>query len=277
MELTFGQKIKNARIAKHLTQKQLAEKIKAKHNSISDWENNKNKPDPDTIELLCGILEITPNYLLNTTISEMTYSPKENNIIRRYRDLDDYGKEAVDSILDIEHKRYLKTKIIEKERLAIANKVKETSKSHTCIPETRIYPEGVLPIDSYQTEDDEDDTRISMPVYDLGASAGTGVFLDNPCYEMVSVPEDRLSRKANFALWVSGNSMEPRFHNGDLVLVKIQPAVEIGEIGIFILNGEGYIKKWGGDKLISLNNEYDPIEIGENDTLYCKGKVIGNA
>ena len=62
--LSFGEKIKLARKSKKLTQKQLAEKIGAAHNSISDWENNKNKPDPDTIELLCVVLDITPNYLL---------------------------------------------------------------------------------------------------------------------------------------------------------------------------------------------------------------------
>ncbi len=37
--------------------------------------------------------------------------------------------------------------------------------------------------------------RVSMPVYDFGVSAGTGVFLDNPCYEVISIPEDKLSRK----------------------------------------------------------------------------------
>lgn len=49
MNLTFGEKIRDSRKAKGLTQKQLAENINAKHNSVSDWENNKNKPDPDTI------------------------------------------------------------------------------------------------------------------------------------------------------------------------------------------------------------------------------------
>ena len=53
--------------------------------------------------------------------------------------------------------------------------------------------------------------------------------------------------------------------------------MEPGEIGIFVLNGEGYIKKWGGDKLVSLNPVYEPIIITEDDALYCKGKVIGNA
>ena len=64
MELTFGEKIRDARKSQNLTQRQLAEIIGAKHNSVSDWENDKNKPDPDTIELLCGVLKITPNYLL---------------------------------------------------------------------------------------------------------------------------------------------------------------------------------------------------------------------
>ncbi len=80
MDLTFGGKIKEARKAKNLTQKQLAEKIGAKHNSVSDWENNKNKPDPDTIELLCGVLDITPNYLLS--LETVEFSPVEKLLIK---------------------------------------------------------------------------------------------------------------------------------------------------------------------------------------------------
>lgn len=66
MALSFGEKIKSARKSKSLTQRQLADKIGAAHNSISDWENDKNKPDPDTIELLCGVLEsLQTIYLLH--------------------------------------------------------------------------------------------------------------------------------------------------------------------------------------------------------------------
>lgn len=67
----FGKNIKAARKKKGLTQKQLAALIGAKHNSISDWENDKNKPDPDTINLLLGVLEIDANTLLG-------YETKEN-------------------------------------------------------------------------------------------------------------------------------------------------------------------------------------------------------
>lgn len=97
MSLTFGEKIKEARKSQNLTQKQLAEAIGAKHNSVSDWENDKNKPDPDTIELLCGVLKITPNYLLQS--SKEDFSPKEKQLIKKYRDLDPHGKEMVDFTL----------------------------------------------------------------------------------------------------------------------------------------------------------------------------------
>jgi len=104
MDLTFGEKIKSARTLKGLTQKQLAEKIGAKHNSISDWEKNKNKPDPDTIELLCGVLEISPNYLLGNKVNDEV-SPIEKELLNKYRSLDNHGKRTVDFILDNEYER----------------------------------------------------------------------------------------------------------------------------------------------------------------------------
>lgn len=69
--MTFGERLRQARLAKGLTQKQLAEKIGAKHNSVSDWENDKNKPGPDAIELICGVLQISPNYLLRSLKGKM--------------------------------------------------------------------------------------------------------------------------------------------------------------------------------------------------------------
>ena len=103
MDLSFGEKIKEARKAKGMTQRQLADKIGAKHNSVSDWENNKNKPDPDTIELICGVLEITPNYLLRT--DDTGYNATEKILIKKYRSLDRYGQELVDLVLDKEYER----------------------------------------------------------------------------------------------------------------------------------------------------------------------------
>ena len=63
--MTFGEKLRCARKEKKLTQKELASLIHAAHNSISNWENDQNKPDPDTIQSLCWALDISPNYLLS--------------------------------------------------------------------------------------------------------------------------------------------------------------------------------------------------------------------
>ena len=60
--MTFGTRLRTARKAKKLTQKELALKIHAAHNSISNWENDQNMPDPDTIQNLCWALDVQPNY-----------------------------------------------------------------------------------------------------------------------------------------------------------------------------------------------------------------------
>lgn len=63
--MTFGERLRCARKEKKLTQKELALKIHAAHNSISNWENNQNMPDPDTIQNLCWVLDVQPNYFFS--------------------------------------------------------------------------------------------------------------------------------------------------------------------------------------------------------------------
>lgn len=63
--MTFGQRLRQARKEKQLTQKELAAKINAAHNSISNWENDQNMPDPDTIQNLCWVLDVQPNYFFS--------------------------------------------------------------------------------------------------------------------------------------------------------------------------------------------------------------------
>ena len=81
--------------------------------------------------------------------------------------------------------------------------------------------------------------------------------------------------EGDFALTISGDSMEPIYHNGDIVLVKQTEAVSVGEVGIFVVDGDGYIKKFGGDRLISLNQAYADIMLNHDSYVRCCGKVIG--
>ncbi|MCI8282336.1 MAG: helix-turn-helix transcriptional regulator [Lachnospiraceae bacterium] len=99
--MTFGEKLRNARKLKKLTQKQLANLTNAKHNSVSDWENNKSRPDTNTIIQLCEVLDISPDYLLIQDSN--AFSGEEQELIKKFRALDVRGKETVKCVIDKEY------------------------------------------------------------------------------------------------------------------------------------------------------------------------------
>jgi len=112
-------------------------------------------------------------------------------------------------------------------------------------------------------------------LYDLPVSAGPGVYLDDSTAEEIQIPDNEKTGSADFALRIRGNSMEPRYHDGDVLLIEDTDSVEVGELGIFILDGNGYFKKFGGDCLISLNPEYGDILLKEYAEAVCCGRVVG--
>ena len=111
--------------------------------------------------------------------------------------------------------------------------------------------------------------------YSFPVSAGVGSFVENEAPEQILVPECAEAEEADYVLTVNGDSMQPMFNDGDKVYVVNQQSVEIGEIGIFVINGDAYIKKLGKGQLISLNEKYKPILLNNDDSIYCCGKVIG--
>ena len=104
------------------------------------------------------------------------------------------------------------------------------------------------------------------------ASAGTGTYLGPDGFEEIMVEPEQIAN-ADFGVPVSGDSMEPRFHDGDIILVSINQPVEVGDIALVTMDGCGYVKKIGEGELISLNNRYDPIPMTED--IRINGKVIG--
>ena len=117
--------------------------------------------------------------------------------------------------------------------------------------------------------------RRQLLLYNLPVSAGPGVYLDDTTAEEIIIPNNEKTANANFALRISGNSMEPKYHDGDIVLVEKTNSVELGELGVFILDGNGYFKKFGGDCLISLNPEYADIILRDYAENVCCGRVVG--
>lgn len=117
----------------------------------------------------------------------------------------------------------------------------------------------------------------TLPLFSMGASAGTGQFLDSDDYEMVVVP-DEVPVTATFGLRVVGNSMEPTLEDGQLIWVHQQPTLENGDIGIFYLDGNAYVKEYrsteNGVFLVSHNADYEPIQVTEFSDSKIYGKVV---
>ncbi|MCD7959528.1 MAG: helix-turn-helix domain-containing protein [Ruminococcus sp.] len=109
-------------------------------------------------------------------------------------------------------------------------------------------------------------------------SAGIDYALDEyERMEKLKVVDTPEARRATFAVRVSGDSMESSYSDGDIVLVQQVDQIEQGQIGVFFVNGSGYIKEYGGDRLISHNSKYDDIQLHDSDTMRCFGRVIGIA
>ena len=120
-------------------------------------------------------------------------------------------------------------------------------------------------------------TRL-LPVYLQAASAGLGQWLDDDASEQVEVGED-VPASAQFGVRLAGDSMEPRFTNGQIVWAKRAQDAENGSIVLCWLNGQSYCKKLhlanGEVQLISLNLNYAPIEVNTGDEFRIFGVVVG--
>ena len=117
----------------------------------------------------------------------------------------------------------------------------------------------------------------TAPMYDIGASAGTGQFLDSDSYEMVEVPDD-VPDSATFGIHVCGDSMEPTLEDGQEIWVQMQPTLESGDIGVFYLDGNAFVKEYRrtdkGVFLVSHNEKYEPIPITDYVESRIYGKVV---
>lgn len=153
-----------------------------------------------------------------------------------------------------------------------AKKAEETGQSSA---DARPAPQKPLPFPAEPEQGEEENCYID--ICSLPASAGTGVYLDDSSTEPLQIVHTDIADRANYAIRVSGDSMMPEYNDGDIVLVETCRNVEIGEIGIFVVDGEGYIKKYGGDRLISLNPKYKDMLLKRYESVYCRGRVLGIA
>ena len=130
---------------------------------------------------------------------------------------------------------------------------------------------------------------------DSPASAGTGSWLEEQNFEIMSFPAAVVPAKADFGIRISGDSMEPAYHDGQYVWVEQCEELNPGEVGIFIYDGESYIKSYSEREpeeaqrelyldsegvlhkqpvLVSYNKKYEPKPVSPNLSFAVIGRVL---
>ncbi len=235
--MSFPEQLKAARTAAGLTQAHMARQLGVDKTTYSGYETGRRQPDLLKLRQMIQLLEVSAGQLLETAPGDHP-TPQELAGLRKYRLLDVHGRELVQLVLDKEYQRMTRRENLERET------------------------QGWV-------------TYINC--YDLAVSAGTGEPWTDSAYKTrLEVPEELVPKRAHFCVRVNGSSMEPAYRDGDIVFVeRTETGVSEGEIGIFFLNGDGYIKRLGHGELVSLNPRYGPISLQEDDDFRCQGRVLG--
>ena len=243
--MSFGSRLKEKREELGLKQSELGRLLGITGSAIGNYENGVSSPKADILYRVFDVLKCDANYLFQDEMKELennNFTTSEIKMINKYRTISNknpLGKEIVDFVLE---KEYERCQVID------LNQIKEDEAEYNVFP---------------------------ISVYEDRASAGFGnEFLAESC-RTIKVIGNRSTIRADFALPVRGRSMEPLYYDGDIVLVHQQPAVDVGEIGIYSVDNKAFIKKQGEYGLISVNEDYDDIELTEYQECKCFGKVIG--
>lgn len=242
--MAFTDRLKAARLERGLTQEQLAHKIGVAKSTYTGYEKGNSEPNMLTLSRIMESLNVDANYLFQDETSVMhsvrATRDEMERLVQKYRDLDAYGKGTVDLVLNREYRR--------------------------------VKCEKALHIQSEASVSHEEKTYYVIGGFYQPMSAGLGVEARD------SEPEDftlvkQPPRGASYLAPVSGDSMEPTFHDGDKLFIQTCTDIEPGRIGVFFMDGMQWVKELGDGVLISHNPKYPPIPMTED--IRCQGLVLG--
>lgn len=255
--MDFGQRLKSLRLERGLTQKELGSAMGVSVVTVRSWEQNAKRPAMDALLSLGRTFGVSMDTLMdfhigNVSKTSLVLSPAEKSLLRNYQLLDPYGRKAVEAIC-----------ALEAERVSSAQREPE--------------PKKIINIAEVK-----DKAVRYMPHYTSPSAAGFSVPLDGADFSMIPV-DDSVPDAADYAVDIQGNSMEPYIHDGDMVYVKKDAELSIGDVGIFCVNGAMYCKQYYLDSernliLVSANpdlrhsNVYVSADSGYTVTV-C-GKVL---
>ena len=250
--------IKEARERAGYSQKELADLIGVAPNTFHGYESGKHDPKSDLLISIAQACHVSTDFLLGASTPDV--ASKENvskdglRIGRLYDVADDRDRLIVETTL----KPY-------EDKLPAEPSAPVAAPTVVRLPKAKRRKDGF----------------VEFKVYDQPAAAGLGNYIDTPDFHIEQYPAMITPEGAEFGVRISGDSMEPEIPNGCTVFVRPTPAVEPGDIGIFVYDGQAYCKKLIADqverktKLRSINKHYNDIVVDDESRLRTLGKVLG--
>ncbi|HFI0135563.1 TPA: XRE family transcriptional regulator [Streptococcus suis] len=238
LAIYIGQQIKNYRKQIGLTQKELAEKLGMGHTTVANYEKGFRSPKKDTLFDLADVFGVSIDDLFP---QRATTAP--NSLIEQISD-------KVVQLTEPNQKSVLRysSELLDKQN-------------------TVAYSKNI--VNELQA------TYHTYNYYDQPASAGTGQYLNDVKVETIELP---IEVDVDFVVPIYGDSMEPEYHSGDYVFVKLSVDLSDGDIGVFEYYGDAYIKQLlineDGAFLHSLNEKYNDIKIDRDSDFRIIGQVV---
>lgn len=235
---SFEDRLKQIMSERKISQSELSRRTGIGRNSISDYLNGKYEAKQDKVFELAKALNVNEAWLMGFDISK-NRKIENNDITSIYSKLTPPRQSNV---------------------LKYATNQLEEQNNDS---------DNLVDFNSYIQEKSEVD------IYGC-ASAGIGERLYN---EPISKEFVRGYVPAHdIALKVNGDSMEPLFKNGQIIFIEKSHTIKDGQIGVFIINGDAYVKKvYVEDNrltLVSLNKKYKDLYFYDNESVRLVGKVI---
>lgn len=275
----LGKKLRNIREKLGMSQQDVAEKSGIGYKTINNYEKGVSRPDVEKLAILCEVFHVSADYFISHKSANKKFNyylnADEISVIEKYKILSPASKDAViDSLVSLkkiedQFKQQQTAQKIEAELQAL----KEESDAQPELYARRIRRGGVANNAPPIPKKEHKMTKLNH--FEGAYGAGGGQINDNATMITIEVSEDEVPEGADTTINIAGDSMEPTLSDGDVVYVQHTNQLEIGEIGVFYLDGRNFIKEYGGDELISHNSEYAPIQIHEFSTFVIQGKVLG--
>lgn len=234
----IGNQIKTFRKSAGFTQDELAKRLNTTKQTISRYEKGDRKANQDMLFELCDIFGVSID----------DFFPSQNETLQSPT------TSPIQTIYDQLH---------QPRQAKVLNYAERQLKEQRNEEETR------------ENEVSEVIQLYSYDYYDHPASAGTGQYLNDVRVERIELPVDI---DADFVIPIKGDSMEPDYHDGDLVFIQTSVDLNDGVIGVFNYNGDAYIKQLVIDKeqayLHSLNPAYKDMPITPETDFRIIGEVV---